>query len=675
MRALILFSVSFLSALCAAAQCPDETASSSFKNACAEGRAAAHRAAGDFAKTTVASLEEDRYDVRHVKLDLQMTNADASITGLVTTTAVALDSAVPAYTFELIQDYTVDSVRLNGAPAAVTYDPAAALYTAAFPAGLPAAGALFTAEVWYRGAPTFTPGFFSGGIYNDVSPTWGSRVTWTLSQPYDARGWWPCKQSLQDKIDSVDVWITVPNSSLKAGSNGVLRVTTPLPGGAVRYEWAHRHPIDYYLVSAAVGPYVDYAFNVGLPGDGPADSMAVHNYVYDNPATLPFWKTQIDSTALMIQQFSALFGRYPFWGEKYGHSMAPMSGGMEHQTMTTQANFRTGLTAHELGHQWWGDAITCASWRDLWLNEGFASYCEYLFYEGFRGDAAALTHIRAVQKNVTEDGDGNLIVGGTVYVDDTTDEGRLFSGRLTYNKGAAVLHTLRYVVGDNSLFFAAMRAYRAQYEGSTATTEDFKHSIEATTGLPLDSFFAQWVYGHGFPMFSAGWNQVDSTVILQLGQTSVNPASVPIFSTPVDVRFSGPAGDTTVRIHSGALLTDAVFTWNKPVVTVEIDPQSWLLKRVGSVVQDGSLTGIGSLRPQGLAVWPNPTRTSWTFRALDSGAALLLTDMAGRPVWQGMVPYRVLYTEVPAQGLPAGIYFLRVVSPGGAVRVARVVKE
>eukprot|EP01030_Chromulinospumella_sphaerica_P015185 gene15185-14982_t len=164
-----------------------------------------------------------------------------------------------------------------------------------------------------------------------------------------------------------------------------------MSGGRNRYEWKHRYPIDYYLVSASVARYVDYSFKMHL--EGSADSMLIQNYVYDNPLTLPFFKNVIDSTGILVNYFSSIYGRYPFWKEKYGHCMAPLSGGMEHQTMTTLGYFQGWLVVHELGHQWFGDNVTCGTWRDIVMNEGFASYSEYLYYDKFYSHARALGEI------------------------------------------------------------------------------------------------------------------------------------------------------------------------------------------------------------------------------------------------------------------------------------------
>lgn len=641
------------------AQCDEMARSASAVHQCSKAGREGFQA---MAKTTVASPEEDRYDVKHVKLDVALTNINTQISGSVTTTAVVTDVVMPTYVFELASNMTIDSVKIDGVLRSWTSS--GVVRTVLLPLPMPQ-NTIFRAQVWYRGTPGGGGGFFASGLNNATSPSWGAQATWSLSQPYNAHDWWPCKQSLQDKIDSSDVWMTVANT-LKAGSNGVLRAVIPVQGGRSRYEWRHRYPIDYYLVSVATAPYIDYSFYVTFPNS--TDSMLVQNYVYTNPATLNFWKTRIDSTAQMIQHFSELFGRYPFWQEKYGHCMAPLSGGMEHQTMTTQGNFNTELTVHELGHQWFGDAVTCGTWSDIWLNEGFASYCEYLFRERFQTPASARAKMQDVHDDVMS------VATGTVYSPDTTDENRLFSSRLTYNKGSAVVHTLRFHVGNDTTFFSMLRLYQQQYAFKTATTEEFKRLAENYLGYDLDTFFDQWVYGEGYPRFSATWNQNGQDVVLRLSQTNANPGATPFFSTPLQVRLTSSAGDTTVRVYMNAATQTFEFPWTKAMTGLSFDPNNWLMNTVGTVSKDPSLVsveGIGGA--QAFTVHPNPTRDAWMVGGLQSGASLLLTDLAGRAIWQGSGGAQA--AVVPAALLPAGVYILRVQAAGGAAQSVRLVKQ
>lgn len=658
----IFLSALFLSPVFASAQCDETDAAPSAAHVCAHARQAAHRG---LAKVAVASVAEEDYDVKYVKLDVAITNTSTYITGSVTSNAVVVAATMPAYVFELAPGMTIDSVKVDGVARAWTSNNFA--HTVSLPNALPQNTA-FTTQVWYRGTA-------NGGLYNDASPTWGADVTWSLSQPYNANDWWPCKQSLQDKIDSCDVWVTVANS-LKAGANGLLQSVTPLAGNRSRYAWKHRYPIDHYLISVAAAPYIDYTFYVNFPGS--ADSMPMQNYVYNNPATLQYWKASIDSTEGMIQHLSSLFGRYPFWQEKYGHSMAPLGGGMEHQTMTTQGTFGTELTVHELGHQWFGDAVTCATWSDIWLNEGFASYCEYLFRAQFQGAISARNKMQAVHNSVMRDGGFAPVPTGSVYVTDTANEGRLFSGRLTYDKGSAVIHTLRYVVGNDSLFFPMLRNYQTLYKFKTATTEDFKNAAEAFLGYQLDTFFNQWIYGEGYPIFSATWNQVGGNVVMNITQINANTTAsttVPAyFATPLDVRLASAGGDTTVRVYLGSASTRIELPWTKTMTGLSFDPSNWVMNDVDAVSKDLSLLSMeGTASTQPFSVHPNPARDAWQVGGLQPGASLRLADLAGRIVWRGVTDAQII--RVPAAELPTGMYILQVQADGAASQSIRVVKQ
>ena len=597
------------------------------------------------AKVSVADPAEDHYDMKHVKLNLALDNTSTYLSGDVTTTAEVVVSMMSDYVFELDPVYLIDSVKVNGQLLGVSSS--GDVRTVALPAALPM-NTVFSAQVYYRGQLPSGPGFFAGGIRTDASPSWGADVTFTLSQPYAAKEWWPTKQSLTDKIDSADIWLTVP-SHLKAGSNGLLLQTTPVAGNKIRFEWKTKYPIDYYLISAAVAPYTDYSFKVGFPGSN--DSVLYQNFVYNNPQTLPFWKDEIDSVAGMLIYFSELFGRYPFWQEKYGHCMVPLSGGMEHQTMTSQGYFTTTLSAHELAHQWFGDNVTCGSWSDVWLNEGFASYGEYLYVHHFRGASDGFDYMAGMHDEVMQQPDGS------VYVDDTTSVSRIFDSRLSYKKGAAILHTLRFIIDNDSLCFQVLRYYQQQFGGGTALVSDFKLLAEQVSGRNLDTFFNQWYYGEGFPLYLAQWNQVGSQVYVELTQNTTAPPSIPFFYTPLELKFHTAAGDTIVKVYHSQSVQTFSFTWNKPMTQLEIDPNNWILNFTLGVSKDVNLSMEPSVATQEIIVFPNPANTHWQIVQLPEGAELQVIEMSGKTVWAGVFSGAA---RIDASRFASGVYFLRV---------------
>jgi aminopeptidase N len=618
------------------------------------------------AKPTVAHVDEDKYDVKYVKLDLAMNNTSTTISGNVITTAEVVSTTLGAYVFELLPPLVVDSVFIDGMPQSVVTTGDTCTVAFATPR---AAGSTFTAQVYYHGTPVSGTSSDIHGISTLQSPSWGNWVTFTLSEPYSAKDWWPCKQSLTDKIDSADIWLTVPDS-LKAGSNGILQAVTPMGSGRNRYEWKERYPIDYYLISAAVGKYRDYSYYMHF--NGSVDSMLVQNYIYDNPTVLSVFKSVIDSTAQQLNLFSDLFGRYPFWKEKYGHAMAPLSGGMEHQTMTTLGFFQSWLVAHELGHQWFGDNVTCASWKDIVVNEGFASYSEYLYLDRFRGRVAATADMVDRQDNVMSQ------AGGAIYVDDTTSEGRIFSNRLSYDKGACVVHTMRHLINNDSFFFNVLRGWQYDKRYNTGTIADLRELTKSmltpiVNGVSVDTFFQQWFYKEGFPIYSIKWNQVGNDVYVKLNQTTSVPGSVSVFHLPLELKLTSATGDTVVRVVNDAASQLYHFTWNKTMAFLSPDPNNWLTDSVSSVTRDLTM-GVDELGMANITIQPNPAATTWSVAGVPAGAAMQLTDMTGKVIWQSEAMNTGVVT-VPARNLSSGLYLLRIGTAQGMERVYKLVRE
>jgi len=607
------------------------------------------------AKTTVADPAEDNYDVKYVKLNLAMDNLSTTLSGDATTKAVVVSLAsLTSYVFELAMGMVIDSILIDGTIA--PYATSGALHTVVLPSALPT-GTLFTAQVYYHGTPTSGTLMSSLGMNSLASPSWGNRATYTLSESYHAYEWWPCKQSLRDKIDSSDVWITVPDS-LKAGSNGMLQHITTIDPTHVRYEWKERYPIDYYLISVSVANYVDHSFYVHFTGS--TDSMLVQNYVYNNPATLPTFVSVIDSTGMMIDYFSQLYGRYPFWHEKYGHCMAPLGGGMEHQTMTTLGFFEGTLIAHELGHQWFGDNVTCGTWADIFMNEGFASYSEDLFTDHFRSHAGMLTDMQTRQTNVKSS------PGGTIYVDDTTSETRIFDSRLSYDKGACLLHMLRFVINNDSTFFQAYKNYQVQMTDSTGIISDFKTVVQNTAGttvnqMNIDTFFNQWAYLQGYPIYTVKWNEFGNDVYIKLDQTTSVPSSDPLFYTPIELSLHSASGDTVVRVFNNQASQLYHFTWGKTMTGMTFDPNYWLLYQLASLSQDPTLS-VADLTTSSTYISPNPTNNYWQVEGLSADSKLTLTDMTGRVLWTA--PAKGSSMQILAEQLVPGMYILQI--SGGA---------
>ncbi len=622
------------------------------RNACADAHRQRKVIAG-VAKTAIASPFLEQYDIRYVKLDLALSNVATSVSGNATTRATVVATAgMGRYAFELSDKLTIDSFKLNGALLSVsTISPDVKVAT--LPATL-GVGATFTAQVFYHGNAAAGTGFFTHALNLYVGGGYGD-VMFTVSDPYLAKEWWPCKQSLTDKIDSADLWLTVP-AGTKAGSNGRLMVVTPV-GAASRYEWKTRYPIEYYLISASVANYVDRSQMLHFSGS--TDSMPVQHYIYNTPAFPAQNIAAMDSTPYMVDYLSTLYGRYPFWKEKYGHCTAPLGGGMEHQTMTTLGAFTTPLIAHELGHQWWGDCVTYSSWLDIWMSEGWASYTEQLYVEHFHSAAAAQSYRTGVFNRVM------TRPGGTVYVDDTTDAYRIFDSRLTYDKGAAVAHMLRYLAPSDSVFFSGLRAYQQRYAYSTATTDSFRKVMETAYARPLDTFFNQWIMGEGYPTYGGSWNQRGNDVFVQLTQSTSVPSSVAAFALPVVLQLKSPAGDTLVKVYLNSAQQTYHFTWANAMTGFSVDPQNDIVNKTSLITNDPTLAVSGPVGLTPLSISPNPAADSWQVSGLESGCRVRLTDAAGRLLWEERAAATTL--SVSSRHLPAGIYTLQVRGAGKTI--------
>lgn len=609
---------------------------------CAEKRIAGFQTAQ---KATLTTAEEEWYDVKHVALDLRMSHLSTAISGNATTSALVTAPTLPVYAFELDTTLTIDSVLLNGQNLPVATS-GRNIRKISLPTPL-SQGQMFTAQVFYHGQPPSGTGFFSSGVNHFNLPS-GTNITYTLGDMYYAAEWWPCKMDIRDKIDSTDFHITVPNPAV-AGSNGVLKAVVAASPTETRYEWSHRYPIKYYLVSAAVAPYTERSYTMHFT-DG--DTMRIRNFVYDTAGINAQSRNALDSIGYTVNLFSGLFGKYPFYKEKYGNCLVPLGGGMEHQTMTSLGyNLGRIVPMHELAHQWWGDCVSQKSWKDIWLSEGFASFCELIFLENTDGAAAAQAERVAKTASATSQR------GGSVLVADTTNPFSVFDNRLVYDKGAMVVSMLRYIAPVDSLFFAACRQYQQTYKFRNAGTDDLKAVFETVYNQPLDSFFRQWVVGEGYPTYAASWNYQSGNAYIELRQTASMPASVPFFQIPVDIQLNTPNGPQIHRVMPTQATQLLTFPMADSVTSIRIDPTDQILKKRGSVSRNQSLSVNNPAPAASILIYPNPTNDTWQISGLPFQAAWELRDISGKMIAEGISTAPML--SIPAQPLPAGTYFFQ----------------
>ncbi|HKI89518.1 MAG TPA: M1 family aminopeptidase [Draconibacterium sp.] len=496
-------------------------------------------------------------------------------------------------------------------------------------------------SIYYQGEP----GKSGFGAFTQSEHD-GMPIIWTLSEPYGAFEWWPCKQSLADKIDSIDVWVTSPEA-YRTASNGVL-VSDNIINGNRTMHWKHRFPIATYLVAIATTNYASYSDSLLLNG---GKKIEILNYVFPEDENDAKNKTPV--TAEIMQLYNDLIGEYPFSKEKYGHAQFGWGGGMEHQTMSFMSGFNFELIAHELAHQWFGDYITLASWQDIWLNEGFATFLTGLAYENLL-DGVWWPRWKQVNTEYILSNPS-----GSVFVNDTTSVSRIFSSRLSYSKGAYLLHMLRWILGDTH-FFEGLQNYFNDREVANgfATTEQFVQHMENAGDTTLTEFFNDWYYGQGFPIYSTSYIQESLEILhIQLSQIT-SDSSVNFFEMPVPVRVYNFDKTDSVDFRLINTENNQEFTVNPgfEVSELKIDPDLWLISQTAEIVQTPLIKTSDEFR-----VFPNPFKNQLNV-ILPTGKKIIGTSIftTDGKLLKSFAPNQTLLN---VSQLKPGLYILKIETP------------
>lgn len=590
------------------------------------------------------------YDVKYHRFEWKVDPSVRRISGAVTTYFKAI-STLSEIGFDLDDALKVDSVIHRRAKA--TFSQVGDKTVKITPNAPIAAGALDSVTVYYAGVPP-SNGF---GAYEQRIRNNTAAETWTLSEPYGGRDWWPGKMDLTDKIDSIDVFVTTP-PQYRVASNGLLVDEVQLNANNKVYHWKHRYPIANYLVCMAVTNFDQYIDKAPLSR---GDTMNLLNYVYpEKKAESQLWSWKC---ANAMRLYDSLFIEYPFKKEKYGHAMFGWGGGMEHQTMSFMVNITdAGLMAHELAHQWFGDRVTCGSWSDIWLNESFATYLTGLYYQ-------FVEPLYWRNWRTSTLGSATAPTSGSVFCTDTTSVDRIFNGNLSYNKGAYVLHTLRWKVGDTA-FFKGLRNYLndPSVAYGFARTADLKRHIEATSGQNLTEFFNDYYYGQGYPSYTLTGCQSDfvGQVQINVKQTSAN-AAVSFFEMPIPVKLISKRNgkDTTVVLNVSS--NDQYFNVIHRIGVVDsvvFDPELQILSKNNKVNWSLCLA-TQEIDNQWLTnILPNPVVNTLSLNFQNQkieDATLQIVDALGQVVYTEKK--RLVTGEnsmnLSVQTLPSGIYFLK----------------
>ena len=540
-----------------------------------------HRQSVVLSSLSPSSVESQSIDVRHYRLQLQLIPDDSGTAGVIkgaVTISGDTTGTVSEVKIDARQNLNIGSVRLDGAPSVFRRNKRQVVVS--FPGAVPA-GRPFTIVIQYQGPGTV--GGPGGGLLFTRHGPGALPVIATHSEPFGAPSWWPCIDNPADKA-TAEIEVTVPVGN-RAASNGVLDRFQANGDNTVTYFWREDSPLATYLVSVAATNYEMLEdIYTGLDG---VTTMPLVFYVY--PEHLELAQAKFAVTRQAMEIFAGLFGEYPFIGEKYGMAEFPFGGAMEHQTITGigsslvgSASSHQATIVHELAHHWWGNLVTMRTWNDIWLNEGFATYSEILFFEQFTGAAPGELLARSY-----DDGVVNGALGGTVTAENPEDP--FDDSGAIYRKGGWVLHMLRHVLGDQR-FFDALKQYGARYAFSNASTADFQAICEGVYGASLDWFFRQWIYAPGRPIYKmstnisaadANGNYTVSLVLKQKQSQEIPGRENGNYIMPVDItlHFADGTSETRVVFNDRRKLRFTI-TASKEPLSIGLDESHWILKTV-----------------------------------------------------------------------------------------------
>lgn len=469
------------------------------------------------------------------------------------------------------------------------------------PVNIANAGTLDSVTINYQGIPPAPNGNAEG--YQLEQDDSGNNYLYTLSESYEDKDWWPCKADMQDKIDSLDISVTVP-AAFWVAANGIM--TDSSVNGTNRiFKFKHRYPIASYLVAIGIAKFIRY--DLGTLPAGIKNVPFVFNMFPDKSAAIEAYIMNVlNNHKKVFAAFNNLYGDYPFANEKHGFYEFGYSGGMEHQTFSGIGGYNlqsNSVLAHELAHQWWGDKVCFATWKHLWLAEGFANYSEVLMAEFVPSIGINATTKLGNNKNTARSLTStamllsNIANSNTVWTNNNTTA--------VYNRGCMVASMLRALMGDNK-FFAACKNYLndTALAYKSATSSDLQHHMETAFGESMSGFFTEWVTKKGVPDYNIQWGNQGNKVNISLNQTvnssgSSGTASV-FFPMPVVLTISnaGNTIDTTITIYHkapkvlmysgdgvGAIINDSIISFNLSFTpaTITLDPLS-------KTMADGTVT-------------------------------------------------------------------------------------
>ncbi|KIA88308.1 M1 family aminopeptidase [Kaistella jeonii] len=582
------------------------------------------------------------YDLKYQRLELSLDPAAQFVSGTVTSHFQAKQNMSSIY-FDLSNVLTVSEVKYHGANLTFTQLSSKELKID-FPVNIPAS-TLDSLSVKYSGAPD-TAG--SAGDAFTVSTQGGTPVLFTLSEPYGAQEWFPTKQSMNDKIEKVDMKITTP-SQYNVASNGKLFSET-ITGSNKLTFWQTNYPIPAYLIALGITNYTKINDTMGTP------PFPFVNYLYPATTANTTIMSNIAYTKNIMEMFEIYLGPYPYRNEKYGHMEFGWGGGMEHATMSSMGAWSRSIIAHELAHQWFGDKVTCGAWNDVWLNEGFATYGATLANEKLlMTNAQFMTYLSNEITNITSS------TGGSVYVADSNlnNNNVLFSSRLSYSKGGYALKMLKWILGDE-VFYSALRDYhsRPNLAYKYVKTADFKNSLLLSTGKDFTKFFNDWIYGQGYPTYTIKWNQnADQILRFKVSQIQSN-ASVSFFELPLPIKVNGTGGQVAYLVLDNTINNqNFAKTVGFPVASVQFNYEYQIVQKNSTVTKDTGILAVGNSEKEAVKIYPNPVRNQITITGISKAQSFEIYSMEGKLIKAGKYSSD---KTIDVNILPKGVYLLKI---------------
>jgi aminopeptidase N len=570
------------------------------------------------------------FDVRHYLINVELPMTSRYISGCVTTACRSNQNNLLQIDLQLA-GLNVDSIRVDGVTAAYTHTGDTIRIT------LPSAYDLndsFYVKVGYSGTPSGQLGYIFSTSYHTTA--------YTLGCPFATKRWMPCYDNMIDKADrGCEMYITVPDTYNVCATGKFIEKT--MGQGKATFHWKHDYPISPYLIhfSASSFRMITHWYR-----PAPAESIEVRYYMW--PADTVYAPVSLSLITDMMGYYDSLFGAYPF--ERYGMDFIyPFYyGGMEHQTNATI--IRSWLVqhnhygmAHELSHMWWGDMATCFSWRHVWINEGFATYCDALYQGHIEGQASFMTVM------LTRRSDYFTSEGGNPHSVYDPPENLLYDWGHSYCKGAWILHMMRYLCGTDSVWLRYMGVVRDSFGYKSVSTDDLNRIMNRELAGNYDWFFSEWVYQLGYPNYQIAWNKIYESpnwrLVLDVAQAqTIGPA---VFHMPLPIGVNYAAGDTLLTLSVTQAPQHYEYLLPQEPTGITVDPDNWL-------IQISTVTGVGESGPAEPVIQTDEVSTvNRQIRIrLTANRSIRVFDALGREV------YRNRGRKVDFRPSSAGIYYV-----------------